>query len=152
MLPVPGSWWSGPGGIGQAQREGVPMPYRVVVIGAGFGGIGMAVALKQAGIEDFVVVDRADDLGGTWRDKQLSGPDLRRAVAPVLVLVPALALEPTLPFDRQALTPVCGTLRLAAHLNNHLGVHDDEQGAPVWTCSALRGSWTAIWPGLRFLG
>ncbi len=55
-------------------------------------------------------------------------------------------------FDRQALTPVCGTLRLAAHLNNHFGVHDDEQGAPVWICSALRGSWTAIWPGLRFLG
>jgi cation diffusion facilitator CzcD-associated flavoprotein CzcO len=38
------------------------MPYRVVVIGVGFGGIGMAIALKQAGIEDFVVVDRADDL------------------------------------------------------------------------------------------
>ena len=55
-------------------------------------------------------------------------------------------------FDRQALTPVCGTLRLAAHLNNHLGVHDDEQGAPVWICSALRGSWTAIWPRLRNLG
>ena len=50
-----------------AQREGVPMPYRVVVVGAGFGGIGMAIALKQAGIEDFVVLDKADDLGGTWR-------------------------------------------------------------------------------------
>ncbi len=55
-------------------------------------------------------------------------------------------------FDRQTLTPVCGTLRLAAHLNNHFGVHDDEQGAPVWVCSALRGSWTAIWPRLRSLG
>ena len=31
------------------------MPYQVVVIGAGFGGIGMAIALKQAGIEDFLV-------------------------------------------------------------------------------------------------
>jgi cation diffusion facilitator CzcD-associated flavoprotein CzcO len=49
------------------------MPYRVVVIGAGFGGIGMAIALKQAGIEDFVVVDRADDLGGTWRDNSYPG-------------------------------------------------------------------------------
>lgn len=55
-------------------------------------------------------------------------------------------------FDRQTLTPVCRTLRLAAHLNNHLGVHDDEQGAPVWICSTLRGSWTAIWPRLRLLG
>jgi len=47
--------------------------YRVVVIGAGFGGIGMAVALKQAGIEDFVVLDRGDDLGGIWRDNTYPG-------------------------------------------------------------------------------
>jgi cation diffusion facilitator CzcD-associated flavoprotein CzcO len=45
----------------------------VVVIGAGFGGIGMAVALKRAGLEDFVVLDRADDLGGTWRDNTYPG-------------------------------------------------------------------------------
>ena len=49
------------------------MPNQVVVIGAGFGGIGMAIALKQAGIEDFIVVDRADDLGGTWRDNSYPG-------------------------------------------------------------------------------
>jgi cation diffusion facilitator CzcD-associated flavoprotein CzcO len=47
--------------------------YRVVVIGAGFGGIGMAVALRQAGIEDFLVVDAGDDLGGTWRDNTYPG-------------------------------------------------------------------------------
>jgi cation diffusion facilitator CzcD-associated flavoprotein CzcO len=49
------------------------MPYRVVVIGAGFGGIGMAIALKGAGIDDFVVLDRADDLGGIWRDNSYPG-------------------------------------------------------------------------------
>ena len=49
------------------------MPYRVIVVGAGFGGIGMAIALKQAGIEDFVVLDKADDLGGTWRDNSYPG-------------------------------------------------------------------------------
>ncbi len=49
------------------------MPYRVVVIGAGFGGIGMAIALKQAGIDDFVVLERADGLGGTWRDNSYPG-------------------------------------------------------------------------------
>jgi cation diffusion facilitator CzcD-associated flavoprotein CzcO len=49
------------------------MPYRVVVVGAGFGGIGMAIALKQAGIEDFVVLDRAGDLGGIWRDNSYPG-------------------------------------------------------------------------------
>jgi cation diffusion facilitator CzcD-associated flavoprotein CzcO len=48
-------------------------PYRVVVVGAGFGGIGMAVALKRAGIEDFLVIDAGDDLGGTWRDNTYPG-------------------------------------------------------------------------------
>ena len=49
------------------------MSHRVIIIGAGFGGIGMAIRLKQAGIEDFVVVDRAADLGGTWRDNSYPG-------------------------------------------------------------------------------
>ena len=49
------------------------MPYRVAIIGAGFGGIGMAIALEQAGIDDFVILDRADDLGGTWRDNSYPG-------------------------------------------------------------------------------
>src|SRR5271170_563736 len=49
------------------------MSYRVVVIGAGFGGIGMAIALQRAGLKNFVVLDRADDLGGTWRDNSYPG-------------------------------------------------------------------------------
>src|SRR5215469_11594438 len=48
-------------------------PYRVVVVGAGFGGIGMAIALKQAGIEDFMVLDQGTDLGGIWRDNTYPG-------------------------------------------------------------------------------
>jgi cation diffusion facilitator CzcD-associated flavoprotein CzcO len=49
------------------------MPYRVAIIGAGFGGIGMAVALKRAGIDDFVVLERAGQIGGTWRDNSYPG-------------------------------------------------------------------------------
>ncbi|HJZ27483.1 MAG TPA: NAD(P)/FAD-dependent oxidoreductase, partial [Streptosporangiaceae bacterium] len=49
------------------------MSHQVVIIGAGFGGIGMAIALKRAGLEDFVVLDQADDLGGTWRDNSYPG-------------------------------------------------------------------------------
>jgi 4-amino-4-deoxy-L-arabinose transferase-like glycosyltransferase len=55
-------------------------------------------------------------------------------------------------FGQQALAPVCGSLRLAGHLDNHVGVHDDEQGAPVWVCGSLRGSWRALWPRLRAFG
>src|SRR6516225_1783527 len=73
MLPVPGHRRSGPRPSRHAQREGVPMRYRVAIIGAGFGGIGMAIALKRAGIEDFIMVERAGDLGGTWRDNSYPG-------------------------------------------------------------------------------
>ncbi len=47
--------------------------HRIVVVGTGFAGIGMAVRLKQAGYDDFVVLERAKDVGGTWRDNTYPG-------------------------------------------------------------------------------
>ena len=47
--------------------------FRVVIIGAGFGGIGMATRLAKAGIDDFVVLEKASELGGTWRDNSYPG-------------------------------------------------------------------------------
>jgi len=52
---------------------GGPQHVRVAVVGAGFAGIGMAIRLRRAGIEDFVVLERAHDLGGTWRDNSYPG-------------------------------------------------------------------------------
>jgi len=46
---------------------------RVVVVGSGFAGLGMAIRLKEAGVDDFVVLERAGDLGGTWRDNSYPG-------------------------------------------------------------------------------
>jgi len=40
--------------------------HEIVVIGAGFSGIGAAIKLRQAGFSDFVVLDEADGVGGTW--------------------------------------------------------------------------------------
>ncbi len=40
--------------------------HEIVVIGAGFSGIGAAIKLDQAGFADFVVLDEADGVGGTW--------------------------------------------------------------------------------------
>ena len=50
-----------------------PVPHDVVVVGAGFAGVGMAIALREAGIEDVVVLERAEGLGGTWRDNHYPG-------------------------------------------------------------------------------
>jgi cation diffusion facilitator CzcD-associated flavoprotein CzcO len=51
----------------------LPARVAVAVIGSGFAGIGMAVRLKEMGIEDFVVLERAGDVGGTWRDNTYPG-------------------------------------------------------------------------------
>src|SRR5579884_4268818 len=49
------------------------MDHEVAIIGAGLGGIGMAIALRRAGLDDFVVLERAADIGGTWRDNRYPG-------------------------------------------------------------------------------
>lgn len=46
---------------------------RVAIIGSGFGGLGAAIRLKRAGFEDFVIFERAGEVGGTWRDNSYPG-------------------------------------------------------------------------------
>jgi cation diffusion facilitator CzcD-associated flavoprotein CzcO len=50
-----------------------PVRSKVLVIGTGFAGLGMAIRLKQAGLDDFVVLERAGEVGGTWRDNTYPG-------------------------------------------------------------------------------
>ena len=45
----------------------------MVIVGSGFSGIAMAARLAQQGITDVVILERADDLGGTWRDNRYPG-------------------------------------------------------------------------------
>jgi cation diffusion facilitator CzcD-associated flavoprotein CzcO len=42
--------------------------FRIAIVGSGFAGLGMAIRLQAAGIQDFTVLERADEVGGTWRD------------------------------------------------------------------------------------
>ncbi len=53
--------------------EGTLGHVRIAIIGSGFGGLGTAIRLKQEGIDDFLVLERAGDLGGTWRDNTYPG-------------------------------------------------------------------------------
>lgn len=45
----------------------------VAIVGSGFGGLGAAIRLRQAGVRDFVVFERAGEVGGTWRDNSYPG-------------------------------------------------------------------------------
>ncbi|BBZ01021.1 pyridine nucleotide-disulfide oxidoreductase [Mycolicibacterium chitae] len=44
-----------------------------VIVGAGFGGIGAAIELRRLGYDNFVILDREDDLGGTWHVNHYPG-------------------------------------------------------------------------------
>jgi cation diffusion facilitator CzcD-associated flavoprotein CzcO len=46
---------------------------RVVIIGAGFGGFSAAKALRDRGVEDLTILERADQVGGVWRDNTYPG-------------------------------------------------------------------------------
>ena len=54
-------------------EQGLPSAVDVVVVGGGFSGIGTAIRLRQMGVEDFVVLDRGSEVGGTWRDNTYPG-------------------------------------------------------------------------------
>jgi len=54
------------GGIGAGDLS-------VLIVGTGFSGLGMGIKLKEAGIDSFTILERANDVGGTWRDNNYPG-------------------------------------------------------------------------------
>lgn len=51
----------------------MPGDVDVLIIGAGFGGIGMGISLLNSGAASFVIVEQGPDVGGTWRDNTYPG-------------------------------------------------------------------------------
>ncbi len=58
---------------GNKNKTSRPATPHIVIIGTGFGGLGMAIQLKKAGIESFTILEKADSVGGTWRDNTYPG-------------------------------------------------------------------------------
>ena len=54
------------------QQANTPI-HDVLIVGAGISGIGLGIKLKEAGIHNFVILEKAADLGGTWRDNTYPG-------------------------------------------------------------------------------
>ncbi|WP_323121171.1 flavin-containing monooxygenase [Burkholderia alba] len=53
--------------------DGADESIDIAIIGTGFAGLGMAIRLRQSGVTDFVVLEKADSVGGTWRDNHYPG-------------------------------------------------------------------------------
>ncbi|HEX4904746.1 MAG TPA: FAD-dependent oxidoreductase [Acidimicrobiales bacterium] len=83
---------SAPSGAGAASSPDVR---EVAVIGAGFGGLCAAIRLREAGIDDVVVLEKADEVGGTWRDNTYPG-----AACDVMSLLYSFSFAPSQAFSR----------------------------------------------------
>ena len=59
--------------------------FQVAIIGAGFGGLGMAIELKKRGRHSLVILEKADQVGGAWRVLE---PGMVMTVEPGLYIAP----------------------------------------------------------------
>jgi cyclohexanone monooxygenase len=58
----------------ESSAAGTPAKHtNIAIVGSGFSGIAMAVNLKKAGRTDFLIFEKANDVGGTWRDNTYPG-------------------------------------------------------------------------------
>src|SRR4051794_37213028 len=63
-----------PGARGRAQSDGEQRRHlHTLIIGSGFAGLGAAIRLLKDGRDDFLVIERGSEVGGTWRDNTYPG-------------------------------------------------------------------------------
>ena len=122
---------------------------RVAVIGSGFGGLGAGVRLRRAGITDFVILERAGSVGGTWRDNSYPGC---ACDVPSHLYSFSFAPNPQWPRSfsgqpdiRAYLEKVTDTFGLRPHLRFDTEVTEarwESEGAR-WRVTTTAGEWTA---------
>ena len=59
--------------MAEQQATQIQKHVRVAIAGTGFAGLGMAIRLMQSGIDDILVFERSNDVGGVWRDNTYPG-------------------------------------------------------------------------------
>ena len=135
--------------VSAAREDDAPRHVRVAVVGAGFSGLAMAGRLRRQGETSLVVLERADEVGGTWRENTYPG-----AACDIRSDLYSLSFAPnpawTSLFAGQAeikayLERTVDDLGLRPYLQLSTDVvratWDDE--AALWRVRTDRGSWTA---------
>ena len=122
---------------------------RIGIVGAGFSGLGVAIALRRQGIGDFVVFERADDIGGTWRDNTYPGC---QCDVPSHLYSYSFALNPDWSRTYSPQPEIWDYLRDCArrfgvmpHVRLRHRVLDAawDEAAQRWSIETEQGSWTA---------
>lgn len=91
---------------------------RVLIIGAGFAGLGLAIRLKQAGIHDFLILEKAGDVGGCWRENRYPG-----AACDVPSHLYSFSFEPKADWSRK-FAPQAEILDYARHCADKYGLRE----------------------------
>lgn len=122
---------------------------RLIVIGAGFAGLGMGIQLKRRGEDDFVILERADDVGGTWRDNTYPG-----AACDVPSHLYSFSFRPNPDWSRmyppgweiqQYMRDCAEQEGLVPHLHLNTNMEDAswDEGRGIWQVRTNRGVFTA---------
>ncbi|WP_228771302.1 flavin-containing monooxygenase [Actinokineospora iranica] len=90
--------------------------YDAVIVGAGFGGMGAAIQLDRMGIGNYVILEREDDLGGTWHVNRY--PGLAVDIASVTY---SYSFEPN-PYWSRVFAPGAELKRYAEHVADSYGL------------------------------
>ena len=122
----------------------------VVVIGSGFAGLGTAIKLKEAGVADVVVLEAADEVGGTWRDNTYPG-----AACDIQSHLYSFSFEPN-PGWSKVFSPQPEIQRYLVHVADRYGLRDHvefrahvvdatwDEDERTWTVTTTDGrSWVA---------
>ena len=119
----------------------------VCIVGSGFSGLGMAISLLRDGVDDFVVLERAGDVGGTWRDNTYPG-----CACDVPSHLYSFSFEPN-PTWTRTFSPQPEIQRYLRHCAEkyrvlpHMRFHSEVRSAR-WDGAAQR--WMVETPGARF--
>ena len=122
---------------------------RVAIVGAGFGGLCAAIQLKRAGIDDFVVLERAEEVGGTWQANTYPGA---QCDIPSILYSFSFApnprwsrLYPLQPEIKQYLRDCVERFGISAHLRLRHEVREAcwDERAQHWQVETDHGTWQA---------
>jgi cation diffusion facilitator CzcD-associated flavoprotein CzcO len=127
------------------RRSSSDLDVEILIVGSGFSGLGAAIELKRLGIHDFVILERAHDLGGTWRDNTYPG-----LTVDVASTTYSYAFEPNPDWSR-LYAPGSEVKRYADHCADKYGLREHlrcgktvvsasyDRGANTWTTTLADG-------------